>query len=55
MSEWLLEFSVLLTVFPALDHVLRGRIETRILVGALVLAIVFLGLGLGLVSTGGDP
>lgn len=51
-AEWLLEFSVLLAVFPGLDQALRGQFDARILVGASVLAVLSFGLGFLLTRDG---
>jgi hypothetical protein len=40
LSEWLLELSVLLTVFPALDLALEGRVDLRVLGVSWALVVV---------------
>ena len=40
LSEWLLEFSVLLAVFPVLDSALEGRFNAIVLSVSLTLAVV---------------
>jgi hypothetical protein len=46
VSEWLLEFSVLWAVFPLLDQLLSGRIETWILAASGGLAVLSFLIGL---------
>ena len=52
VSEWLLEFSVLLAVFPFLDQALEQRYNIAVLSVSLTLAVLsFLG-GLALAQKG---
>lgn len=48
IAEWLLELSVLLTVFPALDLALENRLDLTLLSGSLTIAVLSFLVGLWL-------
>jgi len=54
LSEWLLELSVLLTVFPALDLALEGRFDLAVLGVSVVLAVLSFLRGLVLAGKADD-
>lgn len=48
LSEWLLELSVLLVVFPALDLALEGRFDLAVMGVALAIAVLSFFVGFAL-------